>query len=139
MNVKKLILASLGGGIVTFLLGGFWHAWLMADFYQTHGAALNRAEPNMIMVALGSLVIAVLMAYTFPIGYKGGSAVKEGFRFGALIGLIWYLPLTLIINGVTSYPPLVVVIVDSAWHIVEQGVVGIVIAFIYGTSAASSE
>ena len=46
MNIKKLILASLGGGIVTFLLGGFWHAWLMADFYETHGAALTRPEPN---------------------------------------------------------------------------------------------
>ncbi len=138
MNVKKLILASLGGGVVTFLLGGFWHVWLMADFYETHAAALARPEPNVMMVALGSLVIAVLMAYTYPIGYKGGSAVKEGFRFGALVGLIWVLPLSLIFSGVWNYP-LVSVIVDSAWHIVEQGVVGIVIAFIYGTAAASSE
>ncbi len=138
MNIKKLILASLAGGAVTFVLGAFWHAWLMADFYQTQGAALNRPEPNMMMIALGSLVIAILMAYTFPIGYKGGSAVKEGFRFGALIGLIWVLPVSLIFSGVWNYP-LVAVIVDSAWHIVEQGVTGIVIAMIYGTAAASSE
>ena len=138
MNVKKLIMASLGGGVVTFLLGGFWHTWLMADFYETHAAALARPEPNVMMVALGSLVIAVLMAYTYPIGYKGGSAVKEGFRFGALVGLIWVLPVSLIFSGVWNYP-LVAVIVDSAWHIVEQGVVGIVIALIYGTAAASSE
>lgn len=138
MNTKKFILASLAGGIVTFLLGGLWHAIILADFYETHSAALARPEPNMIMVALGSLVIAVLMAYTYPIGYKGGSAVKEGFRFGALIGLIWVLPVSLIFSGVWNYP-LVAVIVDSAWHIVEQGVVGIVIALIYGTAAASSE
>ncbi len=138
MNVKKLILASLGGGVVTFLLGGLWHAIILADFYETHSAALARPEPNMMMVALGSLVIAVLMAYTYPIGYKGGSAVKEGFRFGALVGLIWVLPVSLIFSGAWNYP-LVAVIVDSAWHIVEQGVVGIVIAFIYGTAAASSE
>jgi len=30
------------------------------------------------------------------------------------------------------------VIVDSSWHIVEQGVTRIVIAMIYGTAAASS-
>ena len=138
MNTKKFILASLAGGIVTFLLGGLWHAIILADFYETHSAALARPEPNMIMVALGSLVIAVLMAYTYPIGYKGGSAVKEGFRFGALVGLIWVLPVSLIFSGVWNYP-LVAVIVDSAWHIVEQGVVGIVIALIYGTAAASSE
>ena len=92
----------------------------------------------MMMIALGSLVIAILMAYTYPIGYKGGSAVKEGFRFGALIGLIWVLPVSLIFSGAWNYP-LVAVIVDSAWHIVEQGVTGIVIAMIYGTAAASSE
>jgi len=138
MNIKKLILASLGGGMVTFLLGYLWHAVILADFYETHSAALARPEPNMMMVALGSLVIAVLMAYTYPIGYKGGSAVKEGFRFGALVGLIWVLPVSLIFSGVWNYP-LVAVIVDSAWHIVEQGVTGIVIAMIYGTAAASSE
>ena len=138
MNAKKLILASLAGGVVTFLLGGLWHAIILADFYETHWAALARPEANMMMVALGSLVIAVLMAYTYPIGYKGGSAVKEGFRFGALVGLIWVLPVSLIFSGVWNYP-LVAVIVDSAWHIVEQGVVGIVIALIYGTAAASSE
>ncbi|MCH6560347.1 hypothetical protein IH799_08350 [candidate division KSB1 bacterium] len=77
MNIKKLILASLAGGAVTFLLGGFWHARLMADFYETHGAALTRPEPNMMMVALGSLVIAVLMAYTYPIGYKGGCRLSR--------------------------------------------------------------
>ena len=138
MNAKKLILASLAGGVVTFLLGGLWHAIILADFYETHSAALARPEANMMMVALGSLVIAVLMAYTYPIGYKGGSAVKEGFRFGALVGLIWVLPVSSMCSGVCNYP-LVAVIVDSAWHIVEQGVVGIVIALIYGTAAASSE
>ena len=138
MNAKKLILASLAGGVVTFLLGGLWHTIILADFYETHSAALARPEANMMMVALGSLVIAVLMAYTYPIGYKGGSAVKEGFRFGALVGLIWVLPVSLIFSGVWNYP-LVAVIVDSAWHIVEQGVVGIVIALIYGTAAALSE
>ena len=138
MDMKKFILASLGGGIVTFLLGGLWHALILADFYESHMAALARTEPNMMMVALGSLVIAVLMAYTYPLGYKGGSAVTEGFRFGALIGLIWVLPLSLIFSGIWNYP-LVAVFVDSAWHIVEQGMTGIVIALIYGNSAASSQ
>ena len=138
MNAKKLILASLGGGVATFLLGYLWHMLVMGDFYTTHTAALAREEPNMLFIILGSLVLAILMAYTYPIGYKGGSAVKEGFRFGALIGLIWTLPLSLIFTGIWNYP-LVAALVDSGWHIIEQGLVGIVIAFIYGTAAASSD
>ena len=138
MNVKKLLLASLAGGAVTFALGWLWHTQLMGDFYSTHSAALARSEPNITLVALGSLVLGILMAYTYPIGYKGGSAVKEGFKFGALIGLIWTLPLSLIFSGIWNLP-LIAALVDSGWHVVEQGLTGIVIAYIYGTAAASSE
>ncbi len=75
------------------------------------------------------------MALVYPIGYKEGSPVKEGFRFGALIGLIWILPVSLIFHGVWDLP-LTGVIVDSAWHVVEEGIAGIAIAFVYGKPGA---
>ena len=68
-------------------------------------------------------------------GYKGGSPVKEGFRFGALIGLIWILPLSMIFHGVWNLP-LTGVIVDSAWHVVEEGIAGIAIGLVYGKPGA---
>lgn len=138
MDTKKFLLGSAGAFISVFLLGGLWHMLIMGDFYTTHTTAIARAEPNMLFIVLGSLVLGILMSYTYPIGYKGGTAVKEGFRFGALIGLIWILPFSLIMHGVWNLP-LVAVIVDAAWHVVEEGIVGIVVAMIYGTVAAASE
>ena len=131
MNVKKFVLAWVAASVVVFLLAGFWHLFLLADFYEAHYQGLAREEPIMAFVILGNLILGFLMALVYPIGYKGGSPVKEGFRFGALIGLIWILPLSVILHGVWNLP-LTGVIVDSAWHVVEEGVGGIAIARVYG-------
>ncbi len=131
MNVKKLVLAWVAAFVVTFLLGGLWHLFLLADFYEAHTQGLAREEPNMPFVIVGYLILGFLMALVYPMGYKGGSPVKEGFRFGAVIGLIWILPLSVILHGVWNYP-LTAVIVDSAWHVVEEGIAGIGIALVYG-------
>jgi len=114
------------------LLAGLWHVSLLGDFYRTNGVALARTEPNMLFVALGQLILAFLMAYAYPIGYKGGSPAKEGLRFGALIGIIWMFPWSIQMHGLWNYP-LAAVIVDSAWHVVQEGIGGIVIGLIYGT------
>ena len=39
--------------------------------------------------------------------------------------------MSLVIHGIWNYP-LASLIVDSAWHVVEQGIAGIIIALIYG-------
>ena len=63
----------------------------------------------------------MLMAYLYPKGYSEGSPVGEGLKFGILIGLIWILPLGLIL--------------DAVWHLVEEGAGGIVIGLVYGRNA----
>src|SRR3989339_352060 len=77
MNTKKLLLAWLATFVVTFVLAGLWHVVLLGDFYRTNDVALARAEQNMLFVALGQLILAFLMAFAYPIGYKGGSAVRK--------------------------------------------------------------
>jgi len=131
MNVKKFVLAWVAAVVVTFLLAGLWHLFLLADFYEVQTQAVAREEPKMPFIILGHLILGFLMALAYPIGYKGGAPVKEGFRFGALIGLIWILPWSLNIHGLWNLP-LTVVIVDSAWRVVEEGIAGIVIALVYG-------
>ena len=131
MNVKKFILAWLAAVVVAVFVGLGWHMFLMGDFYQAQSQALAREEPNFVFLFVGPLILYFLMALVYPIGYKGGSPVKEGFRFGALIGLIWVLPISVIDHGLYNLP-LTLVIVDSSWHVVQEGIGGIVIALVYG-------
>ena len=136
MNVKKFVLSWVAAVVVTFLLGVLWHLFLLADFYEPQLQGLAREEPNMAVVIVGHLILGFLMALVYPIGYKGGSPVKEGFIFGALIGLIWILPLSVILRGVWNLP-LIGVIVDAPWHVVEEGIAGIAIALVYGKPGTS--
>jgi len=92
-------------------------------------------EPNLLFIILGVLILAVLMAYMYPLGYKGGSPLKEGLRFGVVIGLLWILPYNVIMIGVVGTSKTLVV-VDALWHIVEQGVGGIVIGYIYRSKSS---
>ena len=137
MNGKKWFLAGLAGFVVMFLLSGLWYMVIMAGFYQTHGEAVNREQLDFLFIVLGYLVMAFLMSYIYPIGYKGGSPAKEGLRFGVLIGLLVWLSSNLTLYGVYNVT-LSATLVDSIWHVVEEGIGGIVIAFVYGTATAES-
>lgn len=132
MNKKNMILAVLAAFAVMFALSGLWHIVLLGDFYSSNDVALARTEPNMLFVVLGVFILTFIMAIIYPSVYKCGSLLKEGFRFGAVIGIIWALPMQLVFHGIWNLP-LSGVLVDSAWHVVEQGVGGIVIAYVYGT------
>jgi len=118
-----------------FILGGLWHMLIMHDFYEKYGGESALAEPNMLFIILGVLILATLMAYMYPQGYKGGSAVKEGLRFGVVIGLLWILPLSLIMVGVMGASKKLVV-VDTLWHLFEQGIGGIVIGYVYRSKSS---
>ena len=128
MNVKRLVPTWFAATITTFALGSVWHLLVMGDFYAVHSAAVARAEPDLVFIILGHVVLGLLMAIAYPIGFKGGSPVSEGFRFGALIGLIWILPWSLIIVGIWTVP-FTMVAVDATWHVLEEGIAGIAVAY----------
>ena len=99
MNGNK-IMGTGGAFVVMFALSGLWHQVLMGDYYAAIMPSVTRAEPNMVAIGLGYFLTAAVMAVVFPIGYKGGSGVAEGLRFGAVIGLLWWLPANVVLSGV---------------------------------------
>lgn len=111
-----------------WILAGLWHEIMMANFYSNE----NHAKHEGIgIIFLAYLVLALFMAYIYPLGYKGGSPVIEGLRFGILIGLLWVFPHELAMADAHG-DSITYVIKNGVWHMVEQGVGGIVIGLVYG-------
>ncbi len=137
MQTKKCFMSWAASFVVILALSYFWHRVLMSLFYEMYAPSNARYEPSMGWIFAGIAVLTALMAYMYPKGYEGGSPLKEGLKFGLLIGLLWRLPYGLIELGVFEIPP-IGFFVDAAWHLVEEGIGGIVIGFIYGRSSASS-
>jgi len=131
MNMKKCALAALAGFAVMFSISGLWYLVIMGNFYSTQFAEVNRPDDNMLWIVIGYIVAAILLAFIYPIGYKGGDPVKEGLRFGILIGLIMTLPMALILFGVYKFP-LTGSLVNTIYQVVEKSIGGIVIGLVYG-------
>ena len=129
MKTNRL-LGLAGAFVVMFRLGGLWHQVLMGDHYAAILPSVSRAEPSMVVVACGYLITAAVMAFIFPIGYKGGSGIAEGLRFGAVIGLLWWLPANVVLSGVYEIT-VASALVDGVWHIAEGAAGGVVIGVLY--------
>lgn len=138
MNAKKLTLATIVAFIIMVLLSSLWYMVIMGDYYDREFTEVQRPEFKMAWIFIGYLVAALLMAYIYPIGYRGGSPAGEGLRFGLLIGLIMALPSALVYYGVWTIP-FGATLIDAIYLIIEKIAGGLVIGLIYGRSASSKE
>lgn len=138
MDTKKLMMAWLGGFLVMFVLSGIWHDVVVGDYNAATYADVNLSEEDfsLIYIAIGYLIFTFMMAYMYPIGYGGGSALKEGMTFGVMMGIIMSFPRAFIFAGVYKMP-LDANLYDAIYHVVEVAIGGIVIAKIYGLGAGN--
>ena len=134
MNCKKLILATVLGFVVMFLISGLWYLIIMKGYYNEQFPEVFRQESKMIWIAIGYLVGAFLLALIYPIGYKGGAPMSEGLRFGILMGLFIALPMGLTLYGVYTIP-LIPSIINIVYQVVEKGIGGLFIGLVYGKSS----
>ena len=135
--MKKLT-GAIAAWVVMWGLGGIWHMLIMGSFYEGMLTSVAKAQPSMVMVGLGYLIVALVMAHMFPHGYKGTNATGEGARFGAFVGLLWWLPALLVLSGVYNEITTGLVLVDGIYHIVEGAIGGIVVASLHTRGAGSA-
>jgi hypothetical protein len=88
MNTTKLLLGTLVGTVVYFF--GGWLIWgiilkdMMGNMYTAAAMALNKPEPDLMMIALSCLVGAFLMTYIFE-RWAGIRTLATGAVAGAII------------------------------------------------------
>jgi len=133
MDTKKMIMAWLGGFLVMFVLGGIWHNIVMMDYNMAAYAdvTLSEDEFSLALIAVGYLILSFMMSYMYPIGFGGGSAIKEGLRFGVMLGIFMSFSKAFIFAGAYKMP-LDANLYDAVYHVAELAIGGIVIAKIYG-------
>jgi len=131
MGIGKFILTSLVSAVAMLALAVVWYFGLAASFYAEHMAVVREIRLYDV-IALAYLVLGAMMALMYPAGYAGGHPAVEGARFGAMIGIIFSLPHSLLVYAMQSTRSTTLVLADTIWHVVEQGVGGMVIGLLYG-------
>jgi hypothetical protein len=133
--MKNLLYATLAATAVMFALAGLYTGVLAHEFIVNNvDPTLLRNPPNLILVACGYFLLALLMALLYPrLGRLNDSPAISGLYFGLAAGVCWLMPYSLVLFGVYKFP-YVALPLDFAWALVEQGIGGLVIGLIYGKS-----
>jgi len=116
-----------------WLLAGLWHLVIVPGLYSRGGEAAHHEGGGLILV--GYLLLAIIMAWMCRVADRGGRPVAEGLKLGLLIGLLWVTPHALVREGAHSHGEAArygYLLVNGAWHLVEQGVGGGIMGLVFG-------
>jgi hypothetical protein len=135
MNVARLALATLGGFVAYFVLGGLMFAALpfLREEIMKYPAVYRPQEGQMKAMPLGmvAMLVSILtLAVLYALLYKGGSGLVEGARFGALIG-VFAVGAFVVHNYVNLNVGPKLMLQQAAAYFLEWTVTGIVIGLIY--------
>jgi hypothetical protein len=133
MNVRILV-ATLGGAVLNFLLGWLVYGILLMDFFtnnMTHYDGLMKEMPNVFLIFLANLFMAFLYAFifdrwanirTFAKGFVGGIIISSMISISMDL---YFLSSMNLYNGTS-------VVVDILVAILFGGIVGGLIGWILG-------
>ena len=139
MNAR--VLKAAGGGFVAmYVLSFLWFGIIVRGYNEVQLAEVMRGPEDFSFatIIVGYLLMSLLLAYVYPMGYKGGSGMSEGLRFGILMGLIVGLPGAIIGAGAFKIP-LAANLVNGLYRVVEIGIGGMVIGQLYGRGESADE
>lgn len=117
------IAAALAGGIAMWLVAGAWHEIVAATLYAD---AIEGEHQGVGLILLAYLLLAALMTFFIRHTRVSQNAYITGAVIGVLVGVLWVFPHELSLAAAHG-EPLTGVFINAAWHMVEQGIGGLVI------------
>ena len=133
MNISRILISAIAATIVFFICGFLIFGLLIApDYAPFTGVYRSSAAMNahMSIGIVSSFVAMLVLSMMYAKGYEGGLGLLEGFRFGALAGLLFACKcvaeeyVTLNISGK-------LVMEMAVGVLVEITIVGMVIGLVY--------
>lgn len=122
----KLLLSTLVGGFAMWFVGGLWHNLILPIFDSNAEAH----HDGLVIVLISYFILAFLMAYIFSLSYQEDKSVLvEGLIMGVVIGILWVFPHGLVMAG-THDTSIVYEVKNTLYHVIEQGMGGVIIALI---------
>lgn len=135
MFSKSNVLATLAGFVANFFLGFLIYGILTHDFFASHlitdGVMKAEGSEGMLFIAIGALIQSFIMATLYSKWARGVHSAKEGFEFGALIGIFVGFGIGILNYGVMNLLDLNGHLADGVISIIFYGLVGLVIALVY--------
>ncbi len=141
MDIKRLLIGTVAGGIALFILGYVIWNMLFTDFFAANaGSVTGVAKDPQVMwaIAVGTLSYAALI--TLALGTRAGSTtIVEGLKVGAIVGFLMWFSADMIFYGIWNVENLTAATVDSLLELVRGAIGGAVIAAVLAKIADAPE
>lgn len=139
MNIKKLFIGGIVGGVAFFLLGYLIYGLLLMDFMTNHpGEAgdFGRAEPLFMYLIIGNLAQGFLLSYVFI--KSDVKSAAGGFVTGGIVGLLITVALDCIMYATTTIGSKTAMAADVVAATVMTAIVGVIIAIVMNIGKKSA-
>lgn len=136
MGTVKFIICTVVSFVFLFVLDFVWYSVIW-------NAGPEGMEPKMEWMVVGYLIFSLAFCYMYPKGVESSNPTTEGLRFGVLVALLAMVSqafMWLAMPDMLVEPEsLGTTIMNSAFHIVQIGTLGVVVAFLSGASDKSDD
>ncbi len=130
MDLKKLILGAVAVTAFIFVIDYLFYGIIMSDFFTVEEN--QREMPLFLLLIVGIFFFAFPFVHFYPKVAGNTSKASEGFKYGAIIALMVFVPMAFIMHGVYDWNGSTTeMVVDSIFRIVQIGICGIIVAYIY--------
>ena len=129
---SKFWLAAASYLVLTFIIAGGWHLALFKDVYARLGV-FTRPRPIIPLGILSMVLQAIVVAYLYPLFYRGGNPLTEGATFGLLLGIFMGSNAVLAEAGKNQVGSLRTwIALEGVYYLLQFTLVGLVVGAVYG-------
>jgi hypothetical protein len=131
MDIKKLVIGGITGGILYFFLGWLVYGNLLAEFMKTHPGTVTGVERamedmNWMYLVIGNLLSGFLIAFIFVKGNV--NSLVNGLVTGVILGLLMSAAFDCIMYATTNIISKKMMLAD----VLASGAMGAVVGAIVG-------
>ena len=131
MDIKKLLIGGIIGGILFFLLGWLIYGNLLMTFMKNNpgtATGVDRTEMDFMYLVIGNLASGFLMAYIFM--KANVNSLSNGLVTGGIIGVLMAVAYDATMYGVTNILSKKAMMADVLASLVISAVVGAVVGLV---------
>lgn len=133
MDIKKLLIGGIVAGILFFLLGWLIYGNLLADYMKNNpgtATSVDRAEPEMLYLAVGNLLSGFLMAYIFI--RANVNSLANGLITAAVVGFLLTASFDCIMYATTNIASKRMMMADVLAATAMSAIIGAIVGMLMG-------
>ncbi len=136
--MKKMLIATVAGGVAFFLLGGLIYVVILGGFYEANlGSATGvmREIPIWWAMVVSQLGLAAVVTYVFL--HADVATAFDGLKTGAIFGLLFGIAMAFDLFAVTNWSNVTVAFVEPFVTAVRMALGGAVIGWTLGMGSGA--